>query len=121
MSRAGPVLLDVDGERKTIAEWSAWAKATLGIDLPASVIRGRLKTGNWTAKLAVTKPVNLVLSVKTRVAIACAREERGDNPLLTRRGPAGLAPFLRSDAAGEAARAALPKAPPSRRTATVCP
>lgn len=112
MSRA-PVILDIDGERKTIAEWSAWAKATLGIDLAHHVIRNRVRDG-WPAKLAVTKPVNLALSVKTKAALACAREERGAEPLLTRRGPAGLAPFLRGDAAGEAARAALPKAPPRR-------
>ena len=53
MSRA-PIILDVDGERKTYAEWSAWAKATLGIDLSASVIRARMKTGNWMPRLAVT-------------------------------------------------------------------
>lgn len=114
MSRPAEIL-KVDGESRTYREWSTWAKETLGIDLPPNVIRSRIKSAGWPAKRAVTEPMNVVHAIRTRLAVHAARAERGEEPLLTRRGPEGLAPFLRGDAAGAAARAALPKAPPRRK------
>lgn len=107
-------MLEVDGERKTYAEWSKWAKDTLGISLPTELIRSRIREG-LPPKYAVSKPVNVALSISIRAAKEMARAERGEDPTLTRRGPEGLAPFLRGGAAGAAARAALPKAPPGRK------
>ncbi len=116
MSRPAQIL-EVDGERKTFAEWSAWAKATLGIELPAAVIRKRLRDGDsyWTPKLAVSKPVDRARSVLSRLGKEVARENRGQSRIVSRRGPAGLAPFLRDGKAGQKAREALPKSPPRRK------
>ena len=48
-------ILEVNGQSRTIAEWSRWAKKELGIDLGPQTIGARIKL-RWPARRIVSEP-----------------------------------------------------------------
>jgi hypothetical protein len=102
-----PKIIEHNGERRTLVEWCAWARATLGNELTPKQLDSRLKDG-LSMPEALSRPIapSDAWRRAQRAGVArAAGKRRAEREEAERLASAPLAPFLVDPSL-------LPKAPP---------